>query len=122
MSGAWIAAAAVAAAAAGTGIALREARWRRLVRRELPEEVGWGALGEGDVAALASWRRFRSGWLQGRRERRAVRLIAARLARAKVVQRRAEGPRGRLLQVEILSLRTRLRRSREVGLPAAGQS
>jgi hypothetical protein len=122
MSGAWIAAAALAAAAAGTGIALRETRWRRLVLRELPEEIGWGALDESDIDALSSWKRFRRGWLQGRRERRAVRVIAARLARAKIVQRRAAGARGRLLQVEILSLRTRLRRSREGGLPAAGQS
>jgi len=122
MSGAWIAAAALAAAAAGTGIGLREARWRRLVLRELPEEIAWGALGEADIEALASWRRFRSGWLQGRRERRAVRRIAGRLARAKIVQRRAAGTRGRLLQVEILSLRTRLRRSREGFVPAAGRS
>jgi hypothetical protein len=122
MSGAWIAAAALAVVGTGVGIGLREARWRRLVARELPEEIAWGALDASDVEALGSWKRFRRGWLQGRRERRAVRRIAGRLARAKIVQRRAAGPRGRLLQLEILSLRTRLRRSREAGLPAAGQS
>lgn len=122
MSGGWVIAAALAAAAAGTGIGIGETRWRRLVLRELPEEIAWGALDEADIQALSSWRRFRSGWLQGRRERRAVRRVAGRLARAKIVQRRAAGTRGRLLQVEILSLRTRLRRSREGDRSAAGQS
>jgi len=109
MSGAWIAAAALAAAVAGTGIGLREARWRRLVLRELPEEISLGALGAEDVAALSSWRRFRTGWLQEWSERRMFRRIARRLARAKAVQRQAHASRRKLLQVEILALRTRLR-------------
>lgn len=114
MSGAWLAAAGLAVAGAGAGIGLAESRWRRLVARELPEEIGWGALDEADVAALASWKRYRSGWLRGRRERRMFRDIAGRLARAKVVQRRARPDRRRLLQVEILSLRTRLRSAQAV--------
>jgi hypothetical protein len=110
MNGAWIlGAAAAAACAAGIGVA--ESRWRRLAARELPEEIGWGALAAGDVEALTSWKRFRKGWLPGSSERRMFRRIARRLARAKAVQRRAAGTRGRLLQVEILSLRTRLRRA-----------
>jgi hypothetical protein len=42
------------------------------------------------------------------------RRIARRLARAKAVQRRAQVDRRKLLQVEILSLRTRLRSIRTI--------
>lgn len=108
-----------AAAAAVAGVAaFREAAWRRTARRELSDESAWGALAPGDVAVLASWKRFRSGWLAGRRERAAFRRIARRLARAKAAQRQAPPQRRRLLQVEILTLRTRLRRA----APAAASS
>ena len=121
MNGAWIwGAAAAAACAAGVGIA--ESRWRRRAARELPEEIGWGALAAGDVEALTSWKRFRKGWLPGSSERRLLRRIARRLVRAKAVQRRAAGTRGRLLQVEILSLRTRLRRAQAGLRPSAEQA
>ena len=101
-----------AAAAAGGGIAaLREAAWRKRALRELSDEPSWGALVPADVAALASWKRFRSGWLAGRPERAAFRRIARRLARAKAEQRQASPDRRKLLQVEILTLRTRLRRA-----------
>jgi hypothetical protein len=113
MNAAWIwGAAAAAACAAGIGAA--ESRWRRLAARELPEEIGWGALAAGDVEALTSWKRFRKGWLPGSSERRMFRRIARRLARAKAVQRRAQVDRRKLLQVEILSLRTRLRSIRTI--------
>ena len=110
MSPWWILAAA-GAAAAGVGAGVREVRGRRVIARELPEEIAWGALEAGDVDALASWRRFRPGWQSGRRERRLFRNIAGRLARAKARQRRLSADRRKLLQVEILTLRTRLRRA-----------
>jgi hypothetical protein len=120
MNGLWIwAGAAAGACVAGVGIA--EWRWRRLAARELPEEIGWGALSVGDVEALGSWKRFRKGWLPGSSERRMIRRIARRLARAKTVQRQAARTRGRLLQVEILSLRTRLRRAQAGLNPSADQ-
>jgi hypothetical protein len=96
---------------AGGAAAISEARWRSLAARELPEEVTLGALGAGDFEALRSWRRFRRSWLGRGSERRALRTIAARLARAKAAQRRAGGERRKLLQVQILTLRTRLRRA-----------
>ena len=117
MSPAWILAAA-GAAAAGVTAGIREVRWRRLIARELPEEIAWGALEARDVEALASWRRFRPGWQSGPRERRLFRSIAGRLARAKSRQRRLPAERRKLLQVEILTLRTRLRRA-QTALAAA---
>jgi hypothetical protein len=120
MSAAWICAGAAAAACAAA-IGIAEWRWRRLAARELPEEIGWGALAAGDVEALVSWKRFRKGWLPGSSERRMFRRIARRLALAKAVQRRAAKTRGRLLQVEILSLRTRLRRAQAGLNPPADQ-
>jgi hypothetical protein len=120
MNGLWILAGGAAAAVA-SAIGIAEWRWRRLAARELPEEIGWGALAPGDVAALVSWKRFRKGWLPGSSERRMIRRIARRLARAKTVQRQAVRTRGRLLQVEILSLRTRLRRAQAGLNPTADQ-
>lgn len=110
MNAAWPALAG-ALAAATAAAAVREARWRALAGRELPEEVGLGALRPGDLDALLSGRRFRRGWLGGARERRAFRGVAARLARAKAAQRTAPAARRKLLQVQILTLRTRLRRA-----------
>jgi hypothetical protein len=96
-------------AALGAIVAVREARWRRLIGSELPSEVVLGILTERDLEALRSWKRFRGGWLAGSRERRAFCRIAGRLARAKATQRRGAGEAGRLLQVQVLTLRTRLR-------------
>jgi hypothetical protein len=96
-------------AALGAIVAFREARWRRLIGAELPSEVALGILTERDLHALRSWKRFRGGWLAGSRERRAYCRIAGRLARAKATQRRGTGEAGRLLQVQVLTLRTRLR-------------
>ena len=111
MIGGIVVAGAIGVAAAVGGMAWREARWRRLAAVELAQEVDLGALSSRDLRALASAGRFRRDWLADRRERRAFRRIAGRLARAKVRQREsAEGERRRLLQVEILTLRTRLRR------------
>ncbi|MGH9442526.1 MAG: hypothetical protein ACRD16_09645 [Thermoanaerobaculia bacterium] len=91
-------------------LCLREIRWRRRIGAELESEVLLGILSSRDLEALRGWRRFRQGWLAGRRERSVFRRIAGRLARAKAAQKRASsGERGRLLQVEVLSLRTRLR-------------
>ncbi|HWC66278.1 MAG TPA: hypothetical protein VG777_09355 [Thermoanaerobaculia bacterium] len=111
MSGAAWTALVGAGAFAAAAAALSEARWRSLAARELPEEVALGALGPEDFEALRSWRRFRRSWLDRGSERRALRTIAARLARAKAEQRRAESDRRKLLQVQILTLRTRLRRA-----------
>lgn len=98
---------AIAAAAAG------EARWRRLVRRELAEEVSLSIISPADREALASFGRFRKAWFDDLHERRMFRRLAGRLARAKARQRRCRSDRKRLLQVEILTLRTRLRRARD---------
>ena len=93
----------------GALAAIREARWRRLIGSELSSEVALGILPERDFQILQGWRRFRGGWLSGSRERRAFCRIAGRLARAKAAQRRAAGGASRLLQVQVLTLRTRLR-------------
>lgn len=98
-----------AIAAVGALIGLRELRWRRRVAAELQSEVALGILSSGDLEALRGWKRFRQSWLSGSRERRAFSRIAGRLARAKEAQKRASGERGRLLQVQVLTLRTRLR-------------
>jgi len=105
----WPVLAGALAAAAGAAFAAGEVRWRSLASRELPEEVTLGALRPEDLGALVSWKRFGAGWLTGVRERRAFRRIAARLARAKAAQRRAPAARRKLMQVQILGLRTRLR-------------
>jgi hypothetical protein len=107
-------------AAAGGMIAVREMRWRALAARELADEVALGALGAEDLQALTSWKRFRAGWLADARERRAVRRIGTRLARAKNAQRKAPAARRKLLQVEVLTLRTRLRRGRPAALSSDG--
>jgi hypothetical protein len=119
VNGTWPALAVIAAAAGAA--AVREVRWRSLAARELPDEVRLGALRPGDLQALRSWRRFGGGWLGGARERRAFRAIAARLVRAKAEQRTAPAPRRKLLQVQILTHRTRLRRA-VAGLAAARET
>ena len=96
-------------AAAAALLGLREFRWRRRIAEELSSEVALGILSSGDLEALRGWKRFRGSWLSNSRERRAFSRIAGRLARAKESQKRASGERGRLLQVQVLTLRTRLR-------------
>lgn len=101
-------------------IGFRELRWRRRIAAELQSEVALGILSSGDFEALRGWKRFRGSWLSGSRERRAFSRIAGRLARAKESQKRASGERGRLLQVQVLTLRTRLRQmhaNRRAGAP-----
>lgn len=105
-----LAAAAAGIAILGGAFALHEILWRRLIASELPSEIPLGILSEDDLQALRGWRRFRSGWLSDPRERRAFCRIAGKLAKGKAAQRRASGERGRLLQVQVLTLRTRLRR------------
>ncbi|HET9795401.1 MAG TPA: hypothetical protein VFS34_13190, partial [Thermoanaerobaculia bacterium] len=89
--------------------AVREARWRALAQRELAGEVVLGTIRPEDLEALVSGRRFRRDWLPGTSERRVFRRFARRLARAKRAQARAASTRRKLLQVQILTLRTRLR-------------
>jgi hypothetical protein len=108
MSGAVFGIAAGASALAAL-LGIRELRWRRRIALELSSEVALGILSSGDFEALRGWKRFRRSWLSGTRERRAFSRIAGRLARAKEAQKRASGERGRLLQVQVLTLRTRLR-------------
>jgi hypothetical protein len=105
--------AAILAAAAGLG-ALAEARWRGRIRRELTEEVGLAILSPEDCRALASFDRFRKSWFSDFRERRTFRRLAGRLALVKARQRGAGRERQRILQVEVLTLRTRLRTAREI--------
>jgi hypothetical protein len=99
---------AIAAAAAS-----REVAWRRAMREEIAPEVGLGIVGEADYRALGSFRRFGRIWRADAGERRTLRVLAASLVRAK--RRVAAGdPRRRdLFQVEVLTLRTRLRKFRE---------
>lgn len=106
--------------AAASGIALLagliaavEHRWRRSIEAELPSEIELGILSEADLRALRGWKRFRAGWLSDSKERVAFCRIAGKLARAKAAQRRASGERSRLLQVQVLTLRTRLRRLKQ---------
>ena len=94
---------------AGLLVVLREIWWRKLIALELASEVALGVLSERDLRMLQTWRRFRNGWFSGAHERRTFRRIAGRLAMAKTAQRRAAGESSRLLQVQVLTLRTRLR-------------
>ena len=105
-------AAAALALAAGTA-ALTEMRWRGLIRRELAEEVSLSIISPADREALASFGRFRKGWFADFHERRTFRKLAGRLALVKARQRACGLERRRLLQVEILTLRTRLRSARQ---------
>jgi len=95
-------------AGAAAGAAL-EMRWRARAARELAGELALGTIRAEDLEALLSWRRFRRGWLSGEPERRAYRRFARRLVDAKQSQAAAPAPRRKLLQVQILTLRTRLR-------------
>jgi hypothetical protein len=97
------------AAAVLAGFALREAAWRSGAKRELAEEVELGILRKDDLEALAGFGRFRRDWLPQHRERASIVRLARRLVRAKAHQRTNSAERRRLLQVEVLSLRTRLR-------------
>ncbi len=112
MNGGWALLSGGTAAAFAAAMAIRESRWRALVARELPPEISFGVLAPEDVEILGSWRRYRKGWEGSARERRTVRRIAGRLARAKVLQRTASSSRQKILQVQILTLRTRLRQAR----------
>ena len=107
----WLAATALALAAGSA--ALAEARWRGMIRRELAEEVSLSIISPSDREALATFGRFRKGWFGDFRERRTFRKLAGRLALVKARQRACGLERRRLLQVEILTLRTRLRTARQ---------
>jgi hypothetical protein len=104
----------------GAIVWVRELRWRGRIASELSSEIALGILTAVDYQALCGWKRFRSGWLSGPRERRTVCRMAGRLARAKAAQRRAAGDNSRLLQVEVLTLRTRLRQIRGERSPLGG--
>jgi hypothetical protein len=99
----------VGAVVAAGVLALGEIRWRRRIAAELSDEIDLGILAPEDFRALSGWTRFRKSWLAASRERRAFSRIAGRLARAKAAQRKAQGEQRRLLQVQVLTLRTRLR-------------
>lgn len=100
-------------AALAGGAAVSEWRWRGRIRRELAEEVSLAIISPTDREALASFGRFRKRWFSDFRERRTFRKLAGRLALVKARQRTCAPERRRLLQVEILTLRTRLRGARE---------
>ncbi len=106
-------AAAGALAVAGALAAGAEMRWRARIRRELAEEVSLSIVSPADREALASFGRFSKSWFADFRERRTFRRLAGRLALVKARQRTCEPERRRLLQVEILTLRTRIRGARE---------
>lgn len=93
----------------------REWRWRRDMRREMPEEVRLGIVSDRDLLALAGFDRLSRDWIADGAERRLFRYLAGRLARAKTRQRRTSDARRRLAQVEILTLRTRMRQARFEG-------
>ncbi len=86
-----------------------EWRWRVAARQYLQEELVLGTLCASDVAALCGIARFRRHWIAHPAERRVVRRLATELVRAKRRQQRASGERRRVLQVHVLSVRTRLR-------------
>jgi hypothetical protein len=101
----------VFAAAVGLfGAGAAEIAWRRRARRELTEEIGYGVISDIDFRAVSTFVRFRGSWRASFSERRAICRLARGLARAKAIQRRSVGEGRRLAQVEVLTLRTRLRR------------
>jgi hypothetical protein len=105
--------------AAGLAVAL--AAWipavlleRRRVRRELEEEVRLGLLPAEDASALElPWRRFSEKRFGRPDERREYVRSALLLAVARAQQRRRSGEAERLRQLEVLTFRTRLRRTLE---------
>lgn len=108
MNAVWAVLAGVAAAGAAAAGA-REARWRSRAARELSGEVALGTIHPEDLEALVSWQRFGRKWLASAPERRAFRRIARSLALANESRTKASPARRKLLQVQILTLRTRLR-------------
>ncbi len=84
----------------------------RRVRRELSEEAGLGILPAEDVEVLVNpWRRLREGRLGRADERRTYVRSALLLAVVRQQQRRRSGESNRLRQLEVISFRTRLRRT-----------
>lgn len=87
---------------------------RRRVRRELEEEVRLGFLPAEDAAALElPWRRWSEIRFGRPDERREYVRSALLLAVARSQQRRRSGEAERLRQLEVLTFRTRLRRTLE---------
>ena len=87
---------------------------RRRVARELDEEVRLGLLPAEDAAALElPWRRAREKRFGRPDERREYVRSALLLAVAREQQRRRSGEPERLRQLEVLTFRTRLRRTLE---------
>jgi len=88
---------------------------RHRIRRELEEEVRIGLLPAEDAAALElPWRRWSEKRFGRPDERREYVRSALLLAVAREQQRRRSGEAERLRQLEILTFRTRLRRTLEV--------
>jgi len=108
LSAAWFGLAGVLGAGVAVA-AVREVRWRSRAARELAGELALGTMRPEDLEALVSWARFGKRWLAGRAERRAFRRFARRLVSAKEIQAAAPPARRKLLQVQVLTLRTRLR-------------
>jgi len=87
---------------------------RHRVRRELEEEVRLGLLPAEDAAALElPWRRWSEKRFGRPDERREYVRSALLLAVARAQQRRRSGEAERLRQLEVLTYRTRLRRTLE---------
>jgi hypothetical protein len=87
---------------------------RHRIRRELEEEVRIGLLPAEDAAALElPWRRWSEKRFGRPDERREYVRSALLLAVAREQQRRRSGEAERLRQLEILTFRTRLRRTLE---------
>jgi hypothetical protein len=88
---------------------------RQRTRRELLEEVGLGFLPESDAEVLhRPWARRADPRFGRRDERKDYVKAALLLAVARQQQRRRSGEAIRLRQLEVLSFRTRMRRSLEV--------
>ncbi len=86
----------------------------RRVRRELLEEVRLGLLPQEDAAVLSvPWKRFFEKRFGRRDERRRYVESALLLAVARQQQRRRSGEAERLRQLEVLTFRTRVRRTLE---------
>jgi hypothetical protein len=100
--------------AAGLGVSalwLRERAYRASGRRELAAEIELGTIPAEHLPILLSLRRFRAAWWPEGEERRLYVRMVRQLVAARTAQRSLGLPEQKLLQVQILTLRTRIRKA-----------
>jgi hypothetical protein len=100
--------------AAGAGVAaivVRERSYRAAARRELQDEIELGTIPADHLPMLLSLRRFGSAWWPEADERRVYVRMVRQLVGARAAQRSLTPAEQALLQVQILTLRTRIRKA-----------